>query len=76
MKEQLEDCGYWYVAGAKKEALEYTTSDEVRGYLGEHAFLSYLCRCVPGHVWSRMGTLFVVMWTGNGTRFAFTYFVI
>jgi len=28
-KEQLEDCGYWYVAGAKKEALEYTNNDEV-----------------------------------------------
>jgi len=29
MKEQLEDCGYWYVAGVKKDALEYTNDDQV-----------------------------------------------
>ena len=27
--EQREDCGYWYVAGAMKEALEYTNDDQV-----------------------------------------------
>eukprot|EP00090_Calanus_glacialis_P034697 TRINITY_DN5856_c0_g1_i4.p1 TRINITY_DN5856_c0_g1~~TRINITY_DN5856_c0_g1_i4.p1 ORF type:complete len:355 (-),score=95.08 TRINITY_DN5856_c0_g1_i4:79-1143(-) len=27
--EQREDCGYWYVAGAQKEALEYTDNDQV-----------------------------------------------
>ena len=29
--EQREDCGYWYVAGAQKGALEYTNDDQV-GY--------------------------------------------
>ena len=35
MKEQLEDCGYWYVAGDKKDALEYTNKNQVRGCVGE-----------------------------------------
>lgn len=28
-KEQQEDCGYWHVEGAKKDALEYTNDDQV-----------------------------------------------
>ena len=25
----LEDCGYWYLAGAEKESLQYTQDDQV-----------------------------------------------
>ena len=44
-KDHLEDCGYWLVAGAETEALQYTNKDQVTIPMKNSCFQTNLGVC-------------------------------